>query len=146
MELKFNCFALESVLITFSLLMRFFGIVRSSIGGGDKPTCTSFLHFLRIFSLYYPVSAVLKGANVDDDEAMQILTSYKENLLARHRKTRAELLNKKKIKDQLFSNLCFTDRTVVIDDPKDRKQQIRKHLLFVWLFNSHKKKIVLQLR
>ncbi|EFX67488.1 hypothetical protein DAPPUDRAFT_261596 [Daphnia pulex] len=88
--------------------MRFFGIIRASNGGEDKPTCSSFLQLFQMISLYYATTTFvrIKGSNVDSEERLRVLTTFRDwlkNGYTKKKKENAEF--KKFVKDILFKEM-----------------------------------------
>ena len=79
---------------------------------------------------------------------MCLLTTYKESLLQRHKKSRAEAKQfKESIKEKLFNNLVFSDDSLLVHsrDPNDRFEQRRRHVVYYlcgYLIKTRKKIIV----
>jgi hypothetical protein len=73
--IKFLLFNSSLLVMKFLIIWRrFFGIVRACGNGHDAPTETPFLP-----SVYTPVRNALKiDGNVDDEERMHLLASYKD--------------------------------------------------------------------
>ncbi|XP_077516220.1 uncharacterized protein LOC144126127 [Amblyomma americanum] len=93
-----------SYILTASLnqdpLERFFGLVRSFGGDEDHPTVTKFSQLFRLLSLYTPVKLATKGNCEAGDE--RVLLSTFESL---GEKRREALLQKRKVKDEVFQRL-----------------------------------------
>ncbi|XP_077516532.1 uncharacterized protein LOC144126333 [Amblyomma americanum] len=93
-----------SYILTASLnqdpLERFFGLVRSFGGDEDHPTVTKFSQLFRLLSLYTPVKLATKGNCEAGDE--RVLLSTFESL---GEKRREALLQKRKVKDEVFKRL-----------------------------------------
>lgn len=57
---------------------RFFGIIRASNGGENKPACTSFLNPFRMMSIYYSTTTFvrIKGSNMDSKEHFNLCAAF----------------------------------------------------------------------
>ena len=56
--------------------------MRSCGGGKDAPTASTFLRIFRMLSIYVPAKNALRiDGNIDEEERMHILTSYKDCML-----------------------------------------------------------------
>ncbi len=68
----------EKYILLYNSIQWFFGIIRISGGSKSKTTFSSFLQLVRMMSLYLQTKVLLRGANVDNEEKMELLTTYKE--------------------------------------------------------------------
>jgi hypothetical protein len=77
----------SSKVIKFLIIWQgFFGIVRARGGGNDALTATNFLRISRMLSVYDPVRNALKiDGNIEDEERMHLLTSYKDCMIIKLR-------------------------------------------------------------
>ena len=69
---------------TFFYITPFSGSLESSeclAGSNPRTTFSSFLPLFRMMLLYLQTKVLLRGANVDDEEKMELLTTYKEWLV-----------------------------------------------------------------
>ena len=77
-----NWYTVPILLVGTVYFQRFFGIVRSCGRGQDAPTASTFLRIYRMLSIYVPVKNDLRiDGNIDEEERMHILTSYKDWML-----------------------------------------------------------------
>jgi hypothetical protein len=61
----------------FSIVKRFFGLIRAADGRCEKPRSSSFLHLYRLLSCYLMTKIALQG-NVDCAEDIKLLSSFKK--------------------------------------------------------------------
>lgn len=92
------------------ILKRFFGIIRAAGGGQEQPTVSSFMHLFRMLCIYYPINYQIKNGNVDNDNDMTLLTSYKECMLQKFKQNTEEAKNLKlEMMEILEENFTYTN-------------------------------------
>ncbi|KZS05411.1 Uncharacterized protein APZ42_031410 [Daphnia magna] len=98
-------------IIEFCLFLAHFGIAWNCGGGQDAPMVTTLLRIYRMLSIYFPVRNALRvDGNMDDQEKMHLLTSYKKCM----QKVSREMLIKPQecarisLKDALLKGLIFS--------------------------------------
>lgn len=84
--------------------------------------------------MYYPLASALKGArgaNVDEEEPMRLLTTYKQNLLAGYKKAKKDAADvRKELKDQIFRNLCFVENYANSQNLSDPSDLIKRNVVY----------------
>jgi len=84
--------------------------------------------------VYYPLASALKGArgaNVDEEEPMRLLTTYKQNLLAGCKKAKKDAADvRKELKDQIFRNLCFVENYANSQNLSDPSDLIKRNVVY----------------
>jgi len=72
------------------------------------PTVTSFLQLFRMLCVYYPTKVAIRNANVDQEERIQLLTSFKECMSDRFKKNQKSVDDfKARLKDSLLKGICY---------------------------------------
>ncbi|XP_045024772.1 uncharacterized protein LOC123469662 isoform X3 [Daphnia magna] len=102
-----------------------FGRIRSV---DTHPTATSFLHIIRMMSLYTPAKILLRNANVENDDHIRVLVDFKECLIKKFRdnaKAAADL--RVAMKDDLMEEL---GKRYVNELPLSKEDRIGNFLIY----------------
>ncbi|XP_045026449.1 uncharacterized protein LOC123470331 isoform X3 [Daphnia magna] len=102
-----------------------FGRIRSV---DTHPTATSFLHIIRMMSLYTPAKILLRNANVENDDHFRVLVDFKECLIKKFRdnaKAAADL--RVAMKDDLMEEL---GKRYVNELPLSKEDRIGNFLIY----------------
>ena len=101
----------------------------------------SFLTLFRMLCVYYPTKVVLRNANVTHDEKMTLLTSYKDNLLARFKEdTAAAKARREELKSRL-AKIRFMQTDFVDEESRNKYLEHIVYDLAGYMLHSRKKKI-----
>lgn len=93
-----------------------------------NPTAHSWLHIFRILSLYSPTKLQVSGGNIDNEEDMRVLETYKNCLLSKFKNCEKEAAQvRASLEDQLFSELEIRYIDKMPEQPVD---EIKDELIY----------------
>jgi hypothetical protein len=103
------------------------------------PTVTSFLQLFRMLCVYYPTKVAIKNANVDQEERMELLSSYKDCMANRFKKNQQAIDKfKTQLKDSLMNGICYASLDSV-DLPADTRTAHIVYYLCGYVLHSCRK-------